>query len=536
VNPDPTLTAEADAFVDHEQAHDDSSAPTESHERSGDADADNGSVLLLVGFGAALVALGAFYNWWIPGLVVGLLFMLFMHELGHFVTARASGMKVSEFFLGFGPKIWSFNRGETEYGVKAIPAGAYVRILGMTNLDDVEPHEEDRAYRSQPYWQRMMTILAGSFMHFVMAIIALVVLFAAYNYSGFEGPGWNVARVVEDSSAQRIGLVVGDEIQTFNGDQFDNWEDFGALVTAAGVGPVEVEVLRDGQVVRLSGVLDARSGDVVGLGFGVRMNEDRLSQGWEIEALLDGGPAEEFGLAAGDVFLRVGDSPRPSQLDVAAELVAAEGAPLDITVLRGETEVALTDTVVLDRSTPYRGFLGVGPGSLPVPDHSLGESVGLAFSDFVTVSRTNLSGLASMVNPMRWIGDDTASEPSGAAFSSPTHGTSDGQPAADEGSGRPVSIVGIGRLFAQSESVDQVLYLFMVVNIFIGIFNLVPLLPLDGGHAALATYERGRQLVSRDRSYRFDAIKLVPLTWFVVLLLVVVGVWTFFLDIFSWPV
>ncbi|MDP8988197.1 MAG: site-2 protease family protein, partial [Actinomycetota bacterium] len=77
----------------------------------------------------------------LPTLVViaALIFMIFMHELGHYVTAKAAGMKVTEFFIGFGPRLWSFRRGETEYGFKAIPAGAYVRIIGMSNLEEVDP-------------------------------------------------------------------------------------------------------------------------------------------------------------------------------------------------------------------------------------------------------------------------------------------------------------------------------------------------------------------------------------------------------------
>ncbi len=73
--------------------------------------------------------------------------MIFLHELGHFLTAKRAGMKVTEFFLGFGPRLWSFQRGETEYGVKAIPAGAYVRIIGMNNLEEVPPEDEARTYR-----------------------------------------------------------------------------------------------------------------------------------------------------------------------------------------------------------------------------------------------------------------------------------------------------------------------------------------------------------------------------------------------------
>ena len=78
-----------------------------------------------------------------------ILLMIFLHELGHFLTAKRAGMKVTEFFLGFGPRIWSFRRGETEYGVKAHPAGAYVRIIGMNNLEEVDPADEARTYRQQ---------------------------------------------------------------------------------------------------------------------------------------------------------------------------------------------------------------------------------------------------------------------------------------------------------------------------------------------------------------------------------------------------
>src|SRR5262245_28334401 len=92
-------------------------------------------VLALV---AAFVALGVFGGLLILAVVVAIVFMIFMHELGHYVTARKAGMKVTEFFIGFGPRIWSFRRGETEYGVKCIPAGAYVRIIGMNNLDAVD--------------------------------------------------------------------------------------------------------------------------------------------------------------------------------------------------------------------------------------------------------------------------------------------------------------------------------------------------------------------------------------------------------------
>src|SRR2546421_10982618 len=84
--------------------------------------------------------------------VIAIVVMIMLHELGHFATAKWAGMKVTEYFLGFGPRLWSIRRGETEYGVKAIPAGGYVKIIGMTNLEEVDPADEPRTYRQKPFW------------------------------------------------------------------------------------------------------------------------------------------------------------------------------------------------------------------------------------------------------------------------------------------------------------------------------------------------------------------------------------------------
>ena len=94
-----------------------------------------------------------------------------LHELGHFATAKWAGMKVTEYFVGFGPRLWSVRRGETEYGVKAIPAGGYVRIPGFTSTEEVAPEDEPRAYRQQPFHQRIIVASAGSAMHFLIAFV-----------------------------------------------------------------------------------------------------------------------------------------------------------------------------------------------------------------------------------------------------------------------------------------------------------------------------------------------------------------------------
>ncbi|HEV7535868.1 MAG TPA: site-2 protease family protein, partial [Acidimicrobiia bacterium] len=133
------------------------------------------------------------------GVLAAIIAMIMLHELGHFVMAKRAGMKVTEFFLGFGPRLWSFRRGETEYGVKAIPAGGYVRIIGMSNVDVVDPADEDRTYRAKPYRDRLGVAVAGSTMHFLIAAILLFIVFAGV---GLPGVRPVVQQIVPDSPAQ----------------------------------------------------------------------------------------------------------------------------------------------------------------------------------------------------------------------------------------------------------------------------------------------------------------------------------------------
>src|SRR5580698_6805053 len=108
--------------------------------------------------------------------VVALLTSVMLHELGHFLTAKKFGMRVTQFFVGFGQTLWSTFRGETEYGVKALPLGGFVKITGMTSIEEVDVADEPRSFRNQPGWQRIIVLAAGSFMHFALALFLLFLL------------------------------------------------------------------------------------------------------------------------------------------------------------------------------------------------------------------------------------------------------------------------------------------------------------------------------------------------------------------------
>ena len=202
--------------------HESTPAPPDSPvtKQSGGADATGSSPVRLLILAALLVLAFEAGGWALPVVILGVVVMIFLHELGHFLAAKFGGMKVTEFFIGFGPRIWSFRRGETEYGLKAIPAGAYVKIIGMNNLDEVDPADEDRTYRAKTYPKRLLVAVAGSAMHFAQALVLLIVL---YTFVGIPGGSltqvedWTVGEVVTNSAAADAGLRVGDEILAFDG-------------------------------------------------------------------------------------------------------------------------------------------------------------------------------------------------------------------------------------------------------------------------------------------------------------------------------
>ena len=135
--------------------------------------------ILIVVVIAAILALSGSHTAFIVGIltfIVALLVSVMLHEFGHFITAKKFGMRVTQFFVGFGTTLWSVFRGETEYGVKALPFGGFVKITGMTSMEEVDVADEPRSFRNQPGWQRIIVLAAGSFMHFVLALFLLFAL------------------------------------------------------------------------------------------------------------------------------------------------------------------------------------------------------------------------------------------------------------------------------------------------------------------------------------------------------------------------
>jgi len=376
--------------------------------------------------GAALLALIVWLGVsspWTFVFVLGLLISVFLHEVGHFVTARRSGMKVTQFFMGFGPRVWSTQRGEVEYGIRALPLGAFVRIVGMNNLDECDPADESRAYRAQSYPKRLLVITAGSLMHAVIAVTLFVGVYATSGRYSETGNVLVTSPPAAGSPAQQSGVVEGDIVREIDGIVITNRDQF-----------VEQIVSKEpGQAVSV--VVD-RAGERVSLN------------------------------------VRLGNNP-------------------------------------VDTSLAY---FGVASWSLDYVRVNPIVAVGYASKDLVVTAGRSVAGVFVVLNPIN-------------IFNSVINEKAD--PAT-----RPGTVVGASQLggeIGRQDGLKGVLLLLASINIFVGVFNMFPLLPFDGGHAAIATYERFRS--RRSQTYRADVGKMVPVATMVVGLLAMLLVVGLYLDL-----
>jgi regulator of sigma E protease len=151
---------------------------------------------------------------WVIALA-GLCFLIVVHEAGHFVAAKATGMRVERFFLFFGPRLVSFKRGETEYGVASIPLGGYVKITGMNPEEDVPPEAAHRAYYRQPVWKRIVVTAAGPLVNILLAFALFFLVFLVFSQQGTQ----SVGEIRAGTPASRA-LQPGDEIVAVDGRAF----------------------------------------------------------------------------------------------------------------------------------------------------------------------------------------------------------------------------------------------------------------------------------------------------------------------------
>ncbi|MGR7023367.1 M50 family metallopeptidase [Geodermatophilus sp. URMC 62] len=425
---------------------------------------------------------------------VGLLFSIGFHEAGHFFWARKFGMRVPQFMVGFGPTVFSRRRGETEYGVKAIPLGGYIRIVGMIPpaeenestratrmrsfiaevrgqaLDDVLPTDGDRVFYKKPWWQRVIVMFAGPFHNLVLAVLFFTITLTAIGTTVITTQVRTVPACVVPADAESISVA----------------EDQGTDVCAV---PIVTAGADAGQV---------------------------CEEGSPGCALPPASPAAEAGLRPGDTIVAVGGQALdPTAYDswtaVQQAIRGSAGRPLDLTVERDGARRELTVTPIENvvptedgEGTVTAGYLGVAP--LPgFARQSVSELPGY-FGMVVSQSVQRLVQIPERVPQLFR-----------AAFL--------GEERDRDG---PIGVVGVGRISGEVFAIDQLsgveklsffLSLLASVNLVLFLFNLLPIYPLDGGHVAGALYENARSVVARWRGRPdpgpFDIARLMPVAYVV---------------------
>lgn len=497
------------------------------------------AVMPALGLLAGIVAMLVFGGTSTLILVASIVFIIFMHELGHYVMARRSGMKVTEFMIGFGPRIASFRRGDVEFGLKAIPAGAYVKIIGMVSNEEVAPGDEDKTYRVKGFWARLGVAVAGSTMHFLMA---LILLFIALTNSGIQDErDWLIREVVAGSTADQMGMKAGDRLISLNDTRTETFSDMVDVARASGGKMVTATFERDGTT--MTGT--ARTAQRLNI-FGT-IGEDLVlfetTDGRLATSLLQGGRIAGAGLQDGDVVTAIDGIPLTS-IDEVGTLLSepryeSQGT-LRLSVLSKGSDT--NQEIKVDfgggvAASDPRGFFGVGQEVVAVP-LGVSEAIPETFSRFGMIAKQTVVGMGSFFSP------------SGVgAFASRVFSTAPGEttvadkPTPQEALGganspdnnRMISIVGAIRAgssgFEESGWIS-VVQLLIAINIAVGILNLLPLTPLDGGHVVVACYERVRELIARDgKRYMVDAQRLVPVSLLVLLLLGSLGLMSLYLDL-----
>ena len=356
--------------------------------------------------------------------IAALVVMIIVHETGHYVAARAFGIKVEEFFIGFGRRIFSWRRGETEYGLKAILLGGYVRIAGMNPWQPISDEERPRTFGAKPAWQRAIVLVAGSATHLVMGAVLLIVLY------GVVGQPFATTRIdtIEKevagapSPALAAGLAVGDRVLEVDGQRISTWAEFRTIVRESPGKPLAILVEREGQRRTVTVTPVAQKEGVTGQQIGVMGIR----------------PASE-----------------------------ARREPFGTAVVKG-----IKDTGLLTKES----VLGIGRVFSP-------------------------SGIKGVIDSLGGTGERSLEEPQ--------------------------SVVGGGRMAAAaaaSGDFSGILVLLAGLIVFVGMINLAPLPPLDGGHLVVL-------LLEKIRGKPIDMKKVVPVAAVVLSFLVLFMVALVYLDI-----
>ena len=406
-------------------------------------------------------AIGSFANSTVA-LIVVLGIIIFFHESGHFLLAKAFGMRVFIFSFGFGKRLFGFKCGDTDYRVSLIPLGGYVKLEGEPDdaiTEDTAPRGDGDDFLSRPRWQRLIVYVAGPAMNAVLAVLTFTIIFMlGVGVPGVRYDVPTIGAIDPGSPAASAGLEPGDTITKFDGEPALDWEQVQIGILMRPNRDISMEIARGAErftkTVRAR-VIDGKMGDI-GVFPLVRIGQ-----------VTKGSPAEAAGLKVDDGLLRVAGAPLQSFADVPAKVRAAGDQPLAFEILRGQERLSIN-------IAPKEGRVGISE-KFVIKKFGFARAAKEAFRE--TWDRTaQMVGLLKQLLTFRVAAKSALSGPIGIAQ------------AAGE---------------AARTGIVSILFLIALLSISVGVLNLFPMAPLDGGHIAVLLVE---MVIRRELS---DKVKIV---------------------------
>lgn len=407
-----------------------------------------------------------FNSAWAFVLVLGVI--VFVHEFGHFITAKAFGMRVFIFSFGFGRRLMGFKWGDTDCRLSLVPLGGYVKLEGepddaLSENTNGEPVRASSAndFVNRPRWQRILVYLAGPAMNAVLTIAVMTVFYLIG--LGITSSRPIVGVVEPDSPAALASLRTGDEIVALDGAKMNSWEDLSIYLSSRPNADVRLGVRRAGQEREVQVKLQARHNDEL------RMDLGYLGA-WPpvlVGEAVDGFPAQQAGLRVDDLLLEIGGRAVRTFADLVTVVEGSKGAALTVKVLRAGQPLEFQVTPSLQGQT-YK--IGIGSKPLLARKDGFVAAFGAALNWTWQQVRITLDTLVRLVTLQ--LSAKSLAGPLGIAKAA-------GQ-AADQGP-------------------ETVFFLIAFLSLQVGILNLMPIAPLDGGHLAILALESVRR---RDLSLR----------------------------------
>lgn len=419
--------------------------------------------------------------WWLL-ILIGV--MIMVHELGHYWAARLFDVRVETFSFGFGPRLFGFRRGETDFRFSLILFGGYVKMAGE---QPGEATDDPRSFQAKPRWQRLIIAAAGPAMNFLLAVVLLTGLFSVHYPKPPESiPEGSVGYVEEGSPAARAGIRPGDRIVEIGGIKNPTWDEIVMKELASAGRPLQVKVEREGRLLTftVTPVLDPE----IGAGKAGWRQELQI----EVARVLEGMPAASVGIQPGDVILLANGQPIRSTTALHEVIRNSQGAPVELVVLRGQRRETLRVQPQLSQLEGQRNYM-----------------IGVELKPRVVYARLPLH--QAFVESLRY------NVRSATLIFDFLHGVLERRMSARSLEG-PIRIAQLSGDAAR-EGLWAFLSLMATVSLNLAIFNLLPIPILDGGVILLLLIE---MLLGRDLSLAVKeaAIKVGLLVLFLVVMFV----------------